>query len=230
MGRYVIVGGSLGIGLSAATQLKAGNHEIHVISRNKDELPDESGFFHYSCDITDETPSFPPLEGAIDGLVYMPGTLCLKPFDQIDIDEYTRDFSIHVLGALKAIKAYQRNLLETGNSAIVLMSTVAVQTGFPFHTSIAAAKGAIEGITRSLAAEFAPKIRVNAIAPTIVNSTLAAPLLDTEEKRQKMADRHPLKRIVSREDVASTISYLLTQPTITGQIIHLDAGISSIAK
>ncbi len=121
-------------------------------------------------------------------------------------------------------------LKAAGNSAIVLFSTVAVKQGMPFHTSVAMAKGALEGLTRSLAAELAPKIRVNAVAPSITDTPLASRILNNEEKKQSSGDRHPLKRVGEASDIAQAASYLLTDESswISGQILHVDGGMSSL--
>lgn len=227
MGHYVIVGGSSGIGLETAEQLKRHGHDVHVVSRKSDNLHAESGIAHSPCDVLEENPAFPDPGSPLSGLAYFPGSILLKPFDQLTADDFRRDFELNFLGAMKAIKAYHASLT---NGAIVLMSTVAVTTGLRFHTSIAAAKGAIEGAVRSLAAEFAPNIRVNAVAPTIVDSTLSHHLIDTEEKRRKIAANHPLDQITQKDDVASLVCHLLSShaKNITGQIFHIDGGLSTL--
>ena len=184
----------------------------------------------YSTDVTKPVDEFPNIDSAINGLVYCPGTINLKPLKSLKIEDFQNDFEVNLLGAVKVINKYFNNLKSSERSSIVLFSTVAVQTGMPYHSSIASAKGAVEGLTRSLAAEFAPTIRVNCIAPSITNTPLAEKLLNNESKRKASEDRHPLKRIGDAEEIAKTVLYLLSESAnfITGQIIKVDGGISSI--
>jgi NAD(P)-dependent dehydrogenase (short-subunit alcohol dehydrogenase family) len=148
----------------------------------------------------------------------------------LKLDDFQNDFEVNVLGAVKVINKYFANLKSSENSSIVLFSTVAVQTGMQYHASIAAAKGAIEGLTRSLAAEFSPNIRVNCIAPSITDTPLAEKLLNNEAKLNASEERHPLKRIGSSEEIAKTVEFLLSPSSgfITGQILKVDGGISSV--
>jgi NAD(P)-dependent dehydrogenase (short-subunit alcohol dehydrogenase family) len=171
------------------------------------------------------------LPESLQGLVYCPGTIRLRPFHRLSDNDFLEDFTINVLGAVKAIRASLPLLKKSSSGAsIVLFSTVAVQTGMPFHASIASAKGAIEGLTRSLAAELAPSIRVNAIAPSLTETPLAQSLLSNDQKRQMAADRHPLKRFGQPEDIANLTVFLLDPGTswITGEIFHVDGGMSAV--
>jgi NAD(P)-dependent dehydrogenase (short-subunit alcohol dehydrogenase family) len=229
MGTYCIIGGSKGIGCEVATRLANEGHAVHVISRNRDDLP-EGGITHHTLDVTAEGASFPDIGSPLDGLAYFPGSITLKPFDKVTRTDLYNDFTINVVGAMQSIQAYHKALKAKPGSSILLMSTVAVGTGFPFHSSISAAKGGVEGITRALAAELAPHIRVNAIAPTVVDSSLSHHLIDTDEKRGKIASNHPLNRIVSRQEAASAACYLLSEAasSITAHIMRLDAGISAL--
>lgn len=185
----------------------------------------DARFEHSSCDILQE--ELPEIE-AVDHLIYCPGSINLKPISSLKTEDFLEDYRINVLGAIKAIQKYYKKLRKSPTASIVLFSTVAVQQGMPFHASIAAAKGAIEGLTRSLAAEFAPKIRVNAIAPTITDTPLASKLLRNEDAIQKMKDRHPLGRINSSQEIADLAQFLISPSaaSITGQIIQVDAGLS----
>jgi NAD(P)-dependent dehydrogenase (short-subunit alcohol dehydrogenase family) len=154
----------------------------------------------------------------------------LRPFQRIKDEDFVKDFNLQVLGAIKIIKAAMPALKKSDRASIVLFSTVAVQTGFPFHSMVAASKGAIEGLARSLAAELAPKIRVNCIAPSITDTPLAASLLSSPEKKEANAQRHPLKSIGSSDDIAAMANFLLTDQAqwITGQIMKVDGGVSSL--
>ncbi|MDZ7358758.1 MAG: SDR family oxidoreductase, partial [candidate division KSB1 bacterium] len=167
----------------------------------------------------------------LDGVVYCPGTINLRPFRQLKEEDFLTDFKINALGAVKTIQGTLNRMKKVEQTAsIVLFSTVAVQTGMSYHASIASAKGAVEGLTRSLAAELAPKIRVNCIAPSLTDTPLAARLLGSEEKQQAAAERHPLKRFGQPEDIANLACFLLSDESswITGQVLHVDGGMSSV--
>lgn len=229
MKTYLIVGGTSGIGLET-TKLLSKNDLVIVLSRAKRNLDGFNNVEFYSTDVTKPVDEFPNIDSAINGLVYCPGTINLKPLKSLKIEDFQNDFEVNLLGAVKVINKYFNNLKSSERSSIVLFSTVAVQTGMPYHSSIASAKGAVEGLTRSLAAEFAPTIRVNCIAPSITNTPLAEKLLNSESKLKASEDRHPLKRIGDAEEIAKTVLYLLSESAnfITGQIIKVDGGISSI--
>ena len=229
MKTYLIVGGTSGIGLET-TKLLSKNDRVIVLSRAKRNLDGFNNMEFYSADVTKPIDEFPSIDSSINGLVYCPGTINLKPLKSLKIEDFQNDFEVNLLGAVKVINKYFNNLKSSERSSIVLFSTVAVQTGMPYHSSIASAKGAVEGLTRSLAAEFAPTIRVNCIAPSITNTPLAEKLLNNESKRKASEDRHPLKRIGDAEEIAKTVLYLLSESAnfITGQIIRVDGGISSI--
>lgn len=166
----------------------------------------------------------------IHGLVYCPGSINLKPFDRIKPADFELDYQLQVIGVIKIIQQVLPKMKISLNASIILFSTVAVQTGLPFHTQVAASKGAIEGLTKALAAEFAPKIRVNTIAPSLTNTPLANSLINSEQKMDANAQRHPLKRIGTAADIANMAEYLLSEKAswITGQIFHIDGGISAI--
>lgn len=227
----VVAGGSKGIGLSIVQHLlQEGNH-VTVLSRNKNNLTDHPNLTFIPIDLTQEEPQAAALPDVIDGLVYAPGSITLKPFKSISTDQYLEDFNINCLGAIRLIKAATVGLKASSHKpGIVLFSTVAVGQGMPFHTSIAMAKGAVEGLIKSLAAEFAPSIRVNGIAPSLTHTDLAAKLLSTPEKIEAAAQRHPLKAVGSPEDIAQMALFLLSERAawMTGQIIHVDGGMSSV--
>ena len=153
----------------------------------------------------------------------------LRPFDRLKAAEFQDDLELNLLGAVRAIQGALKPLRQSGSASVVLFSTVAVQTGMPYHASVAAAKGAVEALTRSLAAELAPGIRVNAIAPTITDTPLAERLLSSDDKRAAAAERHPLKRVGEAAEMARTAIWLLEDvPSVTGQIIAVDGGLSSV--
>ena len=229
MKTYLVVGGTSGIGLEITEKLSIRDRVI-VLSREKRNLDSLNNVEFQSADVTKPIDALPEITDAIDGLVYCPGTINLKPLKSLKIEDFQTDFEVNVLGAVKVMNKYFNNLKSSESASIVLFSTVAVQTGMQYHASIASAKGAVEGLTRSLAAEFAPTIRVNCIAPSITNTPLAEKLLNNEAKIKASEDRHPLKRIGSAEEIAELSAFLLSDKSgfITGQIIKVDGGISSI--
>jgi NAD(P)-dependent dehydrogenase (short-subunit alcohol dehydrogenase family) len=180
--------------------------------------------------VLDENPNFDFLPDTFDGLVYCPGNISLRPFARIKSEDFMADFNLQVLGAIRCIQAVLPRLKNSENASIVLFSTVAVQLGLGFHSQVAVSKGAIEGLTRALAAELAPKIRVNCIAPSLTDTPLAASLLSSEEKREANAQRHPLKKIGTTQDIANMVEFLVTDKSswMSGQILHLAGGMSSL--
>jgi 3-oxoacyl-[acyl-carrier protein] reductase len=222
----LIIGASSGIGKALANKLIKQRETVISISRN---LPDASFSHFYQHDILSNE-EMPTLNGTIDGLVYCPGSINLKPFRALKKQDFLDDLELNVLGAIKAIQAYTSNLQQSKKPSIVLFSTVAVQTGMPFHSSVSISKGAIEGLTKALAAEFSPKIRVNCIAPSLTQTAMAEKLINTPEKLEASNNRHPLKRIGDPMDLANTAEFLLSENSswITGQVIHVDGGMSSI--
>ena len=229
MKTFIVVGGSSGIGLETAKLLNQNNRVI-VLSRTNRNLDGLNKVEFHSADVTKSADELPQINDPIDGIVYCPGTINLKPLKSLKIEDFQNDLEINLLGAVKVINKYFSNIKSAEKASIVLFSTVAVQTGMPYHASIASAKGAIEGLTRSLAAEFSPSIRVNCIAPSITNTPLADKLLNNESKLKASEERHPLKRIGSAEEIAHAVEFLLSDKSgfITGQIIKIDGGISSI--
>ncbi len=227
---YVLMGATSGIGRQVAAQLAEREMTVHAISRRGDQDDGIPGVVYGSCDILDEEPSFAEIDGPIDGLAYFPGTITLRPFHLLRQQQFLHDLEVNYLGAVKTIQHYLPQIKNSDNGSIILMSTVAVQTGLPFHASIAGAKGAIEGLTRSLAAELAPKIRVNAVAPSLTDTPLAQSLLNQPAKREAAAKRHPLQRVGSVDDIASAVCFLLTEQSnwITGQVLAVDGGLSRI--
>ena len=166
----------------------------------------------------------------MDGLVYCPGSINLKPFKMLSEDAFQNDLDINFIGLVKTVHALLPRLKKSEQASLVFFSTVAVATGMPFHTSVAAAKGAIEGFAKALAAEYAPNFRVNVIAPSLTDTPLAGNLLNSEEKKVKMGDKHPLKRVGNTNDIAQAARFLLTNDAswVTGQILRVDGGMSTL--
>ena len=226
MKHYVIAGGSHGIGLEIVQQLLNSGHQVTCISRTAPSIS-HSALNHITHDFS-ITAEMPAIEGPIDGAAYCPGSINLKMFRSLKPEEFQQDFDLNVMGAVRLLQKMQPGLKAVQGSSVVLFSTVAVQQGMAFHSSIAAAKGAIEGLTRSLAAEWAPSIRVNAIAPSLVETPLSAKLLSSPEKAEASAKRHPLGRVGRPEDIASLAVFLLGEQSgwITGQVMGVDGGMS----
>jgi len=226
---YIIIGGSSGIGKALSRSLSNNGHHVYA-TYNTNEIVESNLItaMHYNV-LTDEFDTS-DLPDTIDGLVYCPGSINLMPFKRIKPEDFKSDFELQVLGAIKVIQSVYSKLRKSESASIVLFSTVAVQSGFNFHTQVSVSKGAIEGLTKSLAAEFAPKVRVNAIAPSLTNTPLANKLLSSEEKISANAERHPLKTIGQPEDIAEMASFLLSEKAkwITGQIMHVDGGMSTV--
>ncbi len=227
---YVVVGGSSGIGLELVKLISEAGGNVLVYSRTNEHLTGLANVSHITLDIlTDEIPSN-TLPELIHGLAYCPGSIVLKPFRSLKPAQFQSDFDINVLGAVKTMKACFKGLKKSGAGGVLLFSTVAVQQGMAFHASIAAAKGAIEGLTKSLAAEWAPTIRVNCIAPSLTHTPLAGRLLSTPEKKEASGVRHPLKRVGEAKEIAEMDAFLLSEKAgwMTGQIIGMDGGMSSV--
>ncbi len=229
----VIIGGSHGIGEQVFKQALNAGANVHSLSRNKplwmDDIPSLN---HQNFDV-----SKPELfEGinipdSINGIVYCPGSINLKPFSRLTREDFINDWNLNFMGAVQSLQFMYPGLRKSGKASVVLFSTIAVQTGMSYHASVSAAKGALEGLTRSLAAEWASQnIRVNALALSLTDTPLAERLLSSEEKREAAASRHPLKRIGSAEETAKSVLYLLSKNSswMTGQILKLDGGISSV--
>ena len=222
----LLIGGSSGIGLATA-KLLTESHEVYIASRSSDSLTGLD-IHHLPFDVTTDDLSTLDLPAELSGLVYCPGSINLRPFKGLKLEAFEADFQINVMGFVKSLQAVLPNL--TTNSSVVLYSTVAVKVGMPFHASVAASKGALEGLGKSLAAELAPKTRVNVIAPSITNTPLADRFLNNEAKMEKSAQRHPLKRVGEADDIAAMTRFLLSDESswMTGQILGLDGGMSTL--
>jgi len=230
MSNYIIIGASSGIGQQLALQLINAGHGVYATYfKNKLSSENENLQYHY-LNVMDDEIKFDFLPESISGLIYCPGSINLRPFKRIKPADFAADYQLQVVGAVKTIQAILPRLEKSENSSIVLFSTVAVQTGLSFHSQVSASKGAVEGLTKALAAEFAPTIRVNCIAPSLTDTPLAASLLNNDQKREANAQRHPLKRIGTVEDIANMAEFLLSEKAgwITGQILHVDGGFSSL--
>ncbi|MDA9886328.1 SDR family oxidoreductase [Flavobacteriaceae bacterium] len=224
----LIIGGSSGIG-RALVGLLAPTHNIYVASRSNESL-DNTGVTHLSFDVLNDALDVTALPEQLDGFVYCPGSINLRPFRGLKPETFQQDFEINVVGAVKSLQAVLPLLQKSPAPSLVFFSTVAVQTGMPFHASVASAKGAIEGLTRSLAAEYAPKFRVNCIAPSLTQTPLADKFLNNEAKLEKAQARHPLQQVGSAENVAQMAAFLLGEESqwMTGQILHVDGGIGDL--
>lgn len=224
----LIIGGSSGIGLALAEQLAPQNN-VFIASRSGNAVQ-HLDIQHINFDATQDDLDTSQLPDELHGFIYCPGSINLRPFKGLKLEAFQSDFEINVLGAIRSLKSVLTHLSASGNAAVVLYSTVAVQTGMPFHSSVAASKGAIEGLTRSLAAEFAPKIRVNAIAPSLVNTPLASKFLNNEAKMDKANERHPLGRVGTAKEIAQATTFLLGEQSswMTGRVLQLDGGIGNL--
>ena len=228
MKNIVVVGGTKGIGKQLVDALTGYNR--FVIARSQDELLLNEQTIFLPGDVTAPSIDISGLPDVIDGLVYCPGSINLKPFHRLTEADFLNDWQVNFMGAIKIIQQLLPALKKAETPSVVLFSTVAVQTGMPFHASIAAAKGAVEGLTRSLAAELSPKIRVNCIAPSLVQTSLAEKLTNTPEKIEAGGKRHALQRIGQPNDIAAMAEFLLSDKAawITGQVLHIDGGMSTL--
>lgn len=226
---FLIIGASSGIGAALLEQLAGAGNQVTHLSREPERAPDVPGATGVRWDLRSEPLPVDVLPERLDGVAYCPGGIRLKPFQRLKEQDFNEEWELNLLGAVRTLQAVLPALKRSESSAVLLFSTVAVRTGMPFHAAVAAAKGAVEGLTRSLAAELAPTIRVNAVAPTLTDTPLAERLLGSEDKRRAAAARHPLKRINDAGDVARTGAWLLADaPSVTGQVIAVDAGLSGV--
>jgi len=227
MKNILLIGGSYGIGSAIAQQLSQDTNVI-IASRSNESIPTGATYLEY--DATTDSITDLDLPEVIDGLVYCPGSINLKPFSMLKSEAFEKDLQINFLSLVQILKDLHPKLKASEQASVVVFSTVAVKVGMPFHTSVAAAKGALEGFSKSLAAEWAPTIRVNVIAPSLTDTPLAKRLLGNETKKEKMNERHPLKRVGEVEDIANMATFLLSEKSswMTGQILGVDGGMSTL--
>ena len=225
MKTIAIIGGSSGIGKSLVN-IEKDRNKVVMIQRNASGIISDN-VTEYLVDVLNE--ELPDLE-SLDTLVYCPGSINLKPFSRLTEEDFKNDYEINVLGAIRVLQKYLPLLKKGTSPSVLLFSTVAVKMGMPFHASISAAKGAVEGLMKSLAAEYAPKIRFNAIAPTLTNTGLAEKILRNDKLKDLSADRHPLKRYLEPDEVAEMASFIISDKgsALSGQIIEMDCGIVNL--
>ena len=224
MKKILIIGGSKGIGNAILLQQLESNI-VYTISRNSPEITHQN-LTHFSLDVLQET--LPEIE-ELDSVIYCPGSITLKPIGSLSIDDFRNDFEINVIGAVKVIQKYLPVLKKGNQPSILLFSTVAAKLGMPFHASIATAKAGVEGLVKSLGAELASSIRINAIAPTITDTTLASGILRNDRMKENMIERHPMKGYLQAKEVAEMADFLISEKakSISGQIFEMDYGIVS---
>ncbi len=227
MKTYIFAGASSSVAVAAAYQLTAAGHRVIGISTHESVGPYTESYKVESY----SAGQLPAISGPVDGLVYFPGTISLKPFRGLSEADFLADYRINCLGAVAVIQQYLASMKQAGNASVVMFSSVAAQRGMPYHASIAMAKAAIEGLTRSLAAEFAPAIRVNCIAPSLTDTPLASRLLNTPDKVEAARKRNPMKIVGEPAMLANTVTYLLSNASAwtTGQVLAVDGGMAALS-
>lgn len=232
MKNICIIGGTSGIGLALTQKVKATGHQVIVLSRQSRPEIEELNVKHIPWDVSQALDQqIAELPSELHGLVYCPGTINLKPFQRLSEEEFLEDFQINVMGAIRILQACMKPLRKAKGASVVLFSTVAAKLGMNFHSSIAVAKSGVEGLTKSLAAEWAAhQVRVNAIAPSLTDTPLASKLLSSLDKREAASKRHPMQKIGSSQDIADLAYFLLSDEAnwLTGQIIGLDGGMANL--
>ncbi|PJB13266.1 MAG: oxidoreductase [Flavobacteriales bacterium CG_4_9_14_3_um_filter_40_17] len=224
----LLIGGSYGIGLEIIRLLN-GNENLFIASRTYQNLQNFS-VKHITFDASKDVFEISQIPDVLDGFVYCPGSINLRPFRGIKPEVFEEDLKINFLDMIKILQLVLPNLKKSPQASILLFSSVAAQLGMPFHTSVAAAKGAIESFVKAFAAEHAPQIRANVIAPSLTDTPLANKFLSNDEKKEKAGMRHPLKRVGLAEDIAQMAVFLLSDNTswVTGQIFRVDGGMSTL--
>ncbi|MCM5662985.1 SDR family NAD(P)-dependent oxidoreductase [Galbibacter mesophilus] len=229
MENYLVIGGSSGIGKAIVNLLANEGHKVYA-TYNATEMEDSEQVSYHKLDVLADELDLDFLPEEINGIAYCPGSINLKPFNRFKEKDFLEDYKLQVLGATKIIQEILPKLKAVEKSSIVFFSTVAVQQGFNFHSQVAMSKGALEGLTKALSAEFAPNIRVNAIAPALTQTPLAERLLNSEQKIKANSEMSPLKALGQPEDIAEAAVYLLTPKSkwVTGQIFKIDGGMSTV--
>ena len=224
MKNIVIIGGTKGIGKAIVSEV-VDNNNVVCLSRNQTDFSHDNYTFHNFDALVGGYPDFE----SVDCLIYCPGSINLKPISTLSLDDFRNDFELNVIGAVRAIKKYLNLLKKSGSASILLFSTVATKLGMPYHASVSVAKSGIDGLVKTLGSELAPKVRINAIAPTITNTELASKILRNDKVIENMVERHPLKKILSSNEVAKMASFLISEDasSISGQIFNMDASIVS---
>jgi NAD(P)-dependent dehydrogenase (short-subunit alcohol dehydrogenase family) len=228
---YLIVGGTSGIGLELTTELLNQGHTVYVVARTNRNLPSSDNLIFIEGDASTKEFALAGLPDVLHGVAYCPGSINLKPFNRFTDDDFLAEYNLNVLGAVRTLRQAVNALKAAQGASVVLFSTVAAQTGMPFHASIASAKAAVEGLARSLAAEYAAaNIRFNCIAPSLTDTPLAEKLLSTPEKREASAKRHPLNKVGTPADMAQAALYLLSPQSgwVTGQTLAVDGGMAKL--
>ena len=230
MKNYIVIGSSSGIGKSITDILVKEGHTVFGSYRNNVCQSSQENLHYFPLDVMEQTIDANNFPESIDGFVYCPGSINLKPFKRFKEQDFLEDYRLQVTGAINNLQAILPKLNLSQDASVVFFSSIAVKHGFGFHAQVSASKGAIEGLTKALSAEFAPKIRVNAIAPSLTDTPLAGRMLNTNEKKEAHAKNNPLGRVGEAEDIASLAAFLLSPKSswMTGQIIHLDGGYSTI--
>ncbi len=226
---YLIVGGTGGIGSALTQRVADTGADVFVVSRNA-PVDKIDGVTYLQADVLEGKLKLDDLPDELHGVAYCPGSITLKPFNSLKDEDFLNDYKINVLGAVNVLQGVMKNLRKPKDASVVLFSTVASTVGMPYHASIAAAKSSVEGLAKSLAAEWSKQnIRVNLVAPSITDTPMAEKLLDSDQKRENSAERHPIQRIGEPSDMAAAAFFLLTDaPWMSGQVLGVDGGMSSL--
>ncbi len=229
---YLVVGGTSGIGLQVVQDLVDNGHDVTVWARR--EQPDfaRSGVQYVQVDVTQDLPDDLTVPESLDGLVYCPGSINLAAFRQLKPKTFTDDFDLNVVGAVRVLHATLEALSAESGAGVVFLATTASRIGMNFHASVSTAKTALIGLAKSLSAEYASKgVRFNVVAPSLTDTPMAERLLNNDKKRERAADRHPLKRVGAPSDIAGAVEYFLDSKAgwVTGQVLAVDGGISDIS-